>query len=164
MAMSLNAMVAREDQSEDFLSRTDWELFLELVRGTDALIWGRVTHELFIRRVRPVFPELPLAVVTRDRSFAVEDGTVPAASPEEAVAELAARGAATALLAGGSRLNGAFSRAGLIDEVVVAIEPAIVAQGIPLVSGDASDMRLELVGVDDQRRPTVRLHYRVISA
>lgn len=164
MAMSLNAIVAREDQSEDFLSSTDWELFLELVRGADALIWGRVTHELFIRQVRPLFPTLPVAVVTRDPSFAVDDGTVRAPSPEEAVAELAARGAAAALLAGGSRVNGAFSRSGLVDEVVVAVEPVIVARGIPLVTGEAPDMRLELVAVDEGHRPTVRLHYRVIRA
>ena len=42
MAMSLNAMVAREDQSEDLLSLTDWELFLELVRDVDALVTRRV--------------------------------------------------------------------------------------------------------------------------
>ena len=162
MAMSLNAMVAREDQSEDFLSLTDWELFLELVRDADALVWGRVTHELFIAQVRRLFPALPVAVLTRDPAFTVDDGTVRAGSPEEAVAALAARGAATVLLAGGPQVNGAFSRAGLVDEVVVAVEPVIVARGIPLVTGDGPDLRLELVAVDDQRQPTVRLHYRVI--
>jgi dihydrofolate reductase len=162
MAMSLNAMVAREDQSEDFLSLTDWELFLELVRDADALVWGRVTHELFIPQVRRLFPALPVAVLTRDPAFTVDDGSVRAGSPEEAVAALAARGAATVLLAGGPQVNGAFSRAGLVDEVVVAVEPVIVARGIPLVTGDGPDLRLELVAVDDQRQPTVRLHYRVI--
>ena len=65
MAMSMNGIVARENQSEDFLSSSDWELFLELVRSSDALIWGRVTHELFERRVRSEFQELPIIVVTR---------------------------------------------------------------------------------------------------
>src|SRR5690349_5609108 len=118
MAMSLNAIVARENQSEDFLSGNDWDLFLELLRDSDALVWGRVTHELFIGPVRELFPELPVAAVTRDPAFEVDDETVRTSSPEQAVAELAARGAATVLLAGGSQINGAFARAGLIDEVV----------------------------------------------
>ena len=56
MAMSLNAIVARENQSEDFLSGNDWDLFLELVGDSDALVLGRVTHELFIRPVRELSP------------------------------------------------------------------------------------------------------------
>lgn len=39
---------------------------------------------------------LPVAVVTRDPAFAVDSGTVAAASPEQAVAELSARGVTTA--------------------------------------------------------------------
>jgi len=62
----------------------------------------------------------------------------------------------------GAVLAGEFLRLGLVDEVVVAVEPVIVARGIPLVTGDGPDLRLELVAVDDQRQPTVRLHYRVI--
>ena len=114
MAMSLNAIVAREDQSEDFLSGNDWELFLELVRDSDALVWGRVTHELFIKPVRELFPVLPVAVVTHDPVLSVDGETVRAGSPEQAVASLAARGAATVLLAGGSRINGSFARAGAL--------------------------------------------------
>ena len=72
MAMSLNGIVARENQSEDFLSSRDWELFLELVRSSDALIWGRVTHQLFERLVRPQFQELPIIVVTRTNDFVTE--------------------------------------------------------------------------------------------
>jgi dihydrofolate reductase len=162
MAMSLNAVVARADQSEDFLSRNDWDLFLELVRESDALVWGRVTHELFIKPVRELFPALPIAVVTTDPALLVDDWTVRAGSPEQAIAALAERGATKLLLAGGSRINGAFARAGLIDEVVVAVEPVIVSRGIPLLTGDVPDLRLDLVAVDDRRRPTLRLHYRVV--
>jgi dihydrofolate reductase len=164
MAMSLNAMVARENQSEDFLSDNDWNLFLELVRDSDALVWGRVTHELFISTIRELFPSLPVAVVTRDPAFRLDGQTVRAGSPEQAVTELAAGGAGKVLLAGVSRHNGAFARAGLIDEVVLGVEPVLVAGGIPLLTGDAPDLRLELVEVDDRRRrPTLYLRYRVIK-
>lgn len=164
MAVSLNAMAARENQSEDFLSHNDWELFVDLLRDAEALVWGRVTHELFIGMVRQLFPDLPVAVLTHDPAFVVDGGTVCAASPEQALAELAARGAATALLAGGPHVNGAFARARLIDEVILGVEPVLVTPGIPLLVGDAPDLRLDLIAVDESRRPTLRLHYRVTPA
>jgi dihydrofolate reductase len=163
MALSLNAMAAREDQSEDFLSSTDWDLFVELLHAHDSLVWGRVTHELFIDQVRRLLPDLPVAVVTRNPEFAVDGDIVRAASPQEALAELSARAAATALLAGGPHLNAGFVREQLVDEVVLALEPVLVARGLPLLIGDAPDLRLDLLAVDDKRGPTLRVHYRVAS-
>src|SRR5919108_5206348 len=162
MALSLNAMAAREDHSEDFLSSTDWDLFVELLHAHDSLVWGRVTHELFIDQVRRLLPDLPVAVVTRNPELAVDGDIARAASPQEALAELSAHGAATALLAGGPHLNAAFVREQLVDEVVLALEPVIVARGLPLLIGDAPDLRLDLLAVDD-RGPTLRVHYRVAS-
>jgi dihydrofolate reductase len=163
MAMSLNALVAREDQSEDFLSQNDWELFVELLSASESLVWGRVTHELFMTPVRELFPDLPIAVLTRDPAFEATHGVTPAATATQAVADLSARGATTAVLAGGPQVNGAFARAGLIDEVVLAVEPVLVARGLPLLIGDAPDLRLDFLGVDDRRQPTLRLHYRVAA-
>ncbi len=162
MAMSLNGIVARENQSEDFLSSNDWELFLELMRSSDALIWGRVTHELFEPLVRPEFQELPIIVVTRKNDFVTQPGSMRAATPEDAVGAATRLNADHVLLAGGSQLNAGFARSGLIDEVIVAIEPVIVSRGIPLLSGDAPDLRLDLRDIDQSHQPTLRVRYRVM--
>ena len=164
MAVSLNGMAARDDQSEDFLSKTDWEMFLDLARACDGVIWGRVTHQLFEQSVRRHFGELPIVVVTRDRMFATRPGSIRASSPQEAVALLMRPGSNRILLAGGSQLNAAFAQEGLIDEVILAIEPVVVAKGIPMVAPNAPDLRLSLLGVDDRRSPTLRLHYRVLKS
>jgi hypothetical protein len=37
----------------------------------------------------------------------------------------------------------------------------IVARGLPLLRGDAPDLPLELVSVDESRRPTLCVRYRV---
>jgi riboflavin biosynthesis pyrimidine reductase len=163
MATSLNGMAARENGAEDFLSAHDWDLFVELVGASESLVWGRVTHELFIGSVRQLFPELIVVVVTRDPVLAVDSGTARAASPEQAIAELVSRGATSAILAGGPRLNGAFAAARLIDEVILGVEPVLVTSGLPMVVGEAPDLRLALVEVDDRRRPTLCLRYRVVG-
>ena len=164
MAMSLNGMTARENQSEDFLSNADWELFLDLVRASHAIVWGSVTHELFEQPVRQEFPDLPVVAVTHDEQFATRPGSLAARSPGGALHLLDQLGLESVLLAGGSQLNAAFVRAGLIDHVVVAIEPVIVARGIPLVAGDAPDLRLRLVRVDQGHSPTLRLQYDVLRS
>ncbi len=164
MAVSLNGMSARDNGSEDFLSGTDWELFLDLVRASDGLVWGRVTHELFEEAVRPHAPELPIVAVTRDTGLAMRSGSLRASSAAEAVEKLRAEGATTILLAGGSQLNGAFLRSGLVDEVVLGIEPVIVAQGLPLVQGDAPDLPLQLADVQQVEGRTLRVRYLVQRA
>ena len=68
------------------------------------------------------------------------------------------------MLAGGPHVHGAFAEARLIDEVILAVEPVLVARGIPLLVGDAADLRLDLVDIDKRRLPTLRLHYRVLAA
>jgi len=163
MAMSLNGVTAREDGSEDFLSKTDWEMCLELARASDALVWGRVTHELFEAPIRRECPNLPIVVVTGNRQLAPRVGCTCASSPEAAVELLDKQGSRNVLLAGGSRLNASFARSGLIDNVVLAIEPVIVSLGIPLASGDVPDLRLELLGVEQDRAPTLRVRYRVLK-
>jgi len=163
MAMSVNGIVARENGSEDFLTSPLWQMFIELVRASDVIIWGRVTHDLFIQSVRREVPEVRGMVVTRDRAFGVPPGWLCAGSPEEAV-EMLARGFKRALLAGGSKLNEGFARANLIDDLVLALEPVIVGRGIPLIGPEAPDLRLELTAVDLDRKPKVKLRYRVLKS
>lgn len=91
MAASLNGMIARPDYREDFLSRRHWDSFLECVRRTGALIWGRKTHEK-VRKFGPQYFE-PLkdaacVVVTTDASLAVEEGFECASSPRDAIVKL----------------------------------------------------------------------------
>ena len=161
MAMSLNGMTARPDGAEDFLSNANWELFVDLVRDSDALVWGRVTHELFEQSIRPYSADRPIVAVTSDAGYATGHGILRAASPADAVETLRGRGANKILLAGGSALNGAFIRAGLVDDVVLGVEPVIVAQGLPLVRGDAPDLRLQLADVRRVSDQTLLMKYRV---
>lgn len=161
MAMSLNGMTARPDGAEDFLSNADWEMFVDLVRGSDALVWGRVTHELFEELIRPYAVDQPIVAVTGDAGYATGPGSLRASSPEDAVEMLRARGVDKILLAGGSALNGAFIQAGLVDEVVLGIEPVIVARGLPLLRGDAPDLRLQLADVQRVSDQTLLVRYRV---
>ncbi len=45
-AISLNGMVARENDDTDFLAHDNWDIFVELAHQTGAMILGRKTHEI----------------------------------------------------------------------------------------------------------------------
>ena len=71
-------------------------------------------------------------------------------SPAEALAYLAGRGHATALLAGGAALHNAFLGAGLVDEVVFNVAPVMEGKGLNLVL-DTERYRYQDVQLIDSR-------------
>ena len=46
MAISLNGIIARENNEEDFLSNKNWQMLVKLTNRTGCVIWGHKTHEL----------------------------------------------------------------------------------------------------------------------
>ncbi|MBI2985123.1 MAG: dihydrofolate reductase [Candidatus Kerfeldbacteria bacterium] len=164
MAMSLNGMIDRQNGEEDFLSHDNWRMFLRLVRQHGNLIYGRKTYEA-VRRWGPEYrlddlPEVDKVIVSRRRQ-PPPTGWFVAGSPAEALSYLATRGQKVALLSGGATTNAAFAQAGLIDEALINVEPAIIAPGVPLFKPDKIDLRFTLISVKRLGRGGVTLHYRI---
>lgn len=168
LASSLNGMIARPDQREDFLSRDHWEGFLECAQRTGGVIWGRRTHEraqVFNKAQLERMWELEKIVLSRSSDWDPGEGFEVATTPEDAIAKLEARGCEAATLAGGSVLNSAFARAGLIDDVILNVEAVIVGKGIPLFSEDSFDLLLEdNPGIRRISNRIMQLHYGVLKS
>ncbi|KUM27305.1 hypothetical protein AU467_02680 [Mesorhizobium loti] len=161
MATSVNGFTARENGAEDFLTSPLWQMFLELVRAADVIIWGRRTHELFVESVLREVPAVRGIVLTSHDKLEIPTGWFQAPSPVAIHELLKSNGFNNALLTGGSTANESFARANLIDRVVLALEPVIIGSGIPLVGRNSPDLRLELIDVDLTRKPKVKLTYQV---
>lgn len=86
-----------------------------------------------------------------------------AVTPEEALGKLEARGFTRVIIGGGSQCNAAFLRAGLVDEVLIDVEPPMFGSGIPLFSTCALEVPLELIETKKYSKDGVQLHYRVIK-
>jgi dihydrofolate reductase len=166
MAMSANAMIARPEYKEDFLSRSNWASFLDCARASGAMMWGRKTHE----KVRTYGPQyfqqlagLHNVVVTTRRDFvADEPGFDTATSPSQAIDKLSKYGCQHVTLAGGSILNSAAAVAQLIDEVMLNIEAVIVGRGIRLFAPADFDLKLRLEKVRQLDDQIVQLGYAVL--
>ena len=162
--MSLNGIIARENNEEDFISHDSWLEWLKWVRKSGCVIWGRKTHEVVKGWDKQYLEDLKgvkAVVVSSDENYKVGEGFELANSPEEALEKLAKDGFESAVVTGGATLNSSFAKAGLIDEVVLNVEPVVIGKGIPLFSPDVFDLKLKLLESKKLNEDVVQLRYEV---
>ena len=162
--MSLNGIIARENNEEDFISHDSWLEWLKWVRKSGCVIWGRKTHEVVKGWDKQYLEDLKgvkVVVVSADKNYKVGEGFELASSPEEALGKLEKDGFEAAVLTGGATLNSSFAKAGLVDEIVLNVEPVIVGKGIPLFSPDVFDLKLKLLESKKLNGDIVQLRYEV---
>jgi len=166
MAMSLNGLIAREDGREDFLSHDNWLTFCNLVSQKRNFIAGRKSYEIVNQ-----WPEYNFNTVDADLKIVVSQKktlnlTAPyrlVGSPREAIKVLSDAGFGEGLLVGGSELNTAFLREGLVDEIRINVEPVMIANGLPFLSACNLDVPLQLEEVIKNDRGIVTLRYRCLN-
>jgi dihydrofolate reductase len=83
-------------------------------------------------------------------------------TPKEALDYVQAKNFQTAVISGGTATNTAFLDAGLIDEIILDIEPIIFGEGLPLFSQKSREGNMQLLGVEKLDKNAVRLRYSVI--
>jgi len=133
-------------------------------RHFDAVLMGRTTYEVGLRMgVSSPYPTLDQYVFSTTMTASPHpDVTLVRDSVVNAVTALK-RGPGKAIwLCGGARLASTLFTAGLVDEVVLKLNPVLFGSGIPLV-GRGIDPTTKLHLLDTFVHPSghVRLHYRV---
>lgn len=164
MGMSVNGIIAGEDNNEDFISHDTWLAWLEELRKHGCLIFGRKTYEVVktwpksysndIKGIRAV-------VVSTNPNFKVNPGFELADSPQSALKTLENQGFKKVVLTGGGSLDSAFAKLGLINEVIFNIEPVMIGKGIPVFRKEDFELKLELIEMKPSKGKTIQLHYRV---
>lgn len=166
MAISVNGIIARENNEEDFLSHENWDTFVELAHKTGCIIWGRKTHEVvktWEEKYQKEIKNVRKIVVSSNSNLEMEEGYERVASPDDAVKKLSEEGFKEVILSGGARLNTSFAKAGLIDEVILNVDSVIVGKGIPLFSPEDFDLKLKLLETKKLNDSLVQLHYHVLK-
>lgn len=152
--VSLDGFIARSDGALDFLEGDGtaamgdhgYEAFMA---GIDALVMGRRTFEVvmcfehwpYAKKVFVLSSNTMDLAAARARGGDVE---LMNASPQDVVAQLAARGFHHLYIDGGATVQ-RFLRAGLIDRLIVTHVPVLIGQGIPLFGALERDIPLRLV-------------------
>lgn len=164
MAMSANGLIADSRGSEDFLSDEHWNRFISLAKEHGNIIVGRKTYEAVKAWNNGLgfndLGDITKIVVSRDASYSTDAGYICASSPQEALAALAHSGTENALLTGGANLNSQFAKAGLIDEIILSVEPVFLGEGKSLFAADDFEMRTSVQSVS-QNGQLVEIRYQV---
>ena len=160
MAQTLDGKIARHsDHFPDWTGKADKRLFVEITKSAGALIMGSKTFDT----IGKPLPGRKNLVMTRDaRRISNWDNLVfTGLAPHALLNELEAEGYREVVIAGGTRINSIFMRAGLIDEIMVTITPMIFGTGIAMFE-DGIEANLSLTHIKRIDETRVCLHYLVL--
>lgn len=162
MAVSADGFVARKGDSTDFVSKNEWKHFSAAAWKAGNIVIGRRTYE--VMRAGGEFTRLGvrrIVVVTRKGRQGTEGMIAFVSTPHGALRMLRKEGFSKALVSGGGELNGSFLRAGLVDEVVLDVMPAVLGSGVKLFGERGARAKLRLVGTKKLAPGEMQLWYRV---
>lgn len=159
MAMTLDGKIAKnKNQFANWTSPEDKKLFIEVSKDHRVIMMGENTFKTFPK-------PLPnrLNVVFSYKGGTNINGSLKWVSgdPIKVLQDLEQQGYTKALLGGGAMINSIFLRAGLINEIILTIEPKIFGSGISLFNEDAN-IDLELLEHRLLNRNLIMLKYKVI--
>ncbi len=166
VASTLNGFIAHPDSSiNGFVNEGEHatDYLASLHRDYDTVLMGRRTYEFgFQFDVTNPYPWLKQYVFSRtmDRS---PDANVELVSENgiDFVRKLKQASGKAIYLCGGADLASALFGVGLIDEVVVKLNPVVFGAGIPLFADGIQQTALELTDSKIYSNSVVLLHYRV---
>ncbi|OGK40540.1 hypothetical protein A3F34_03220 [Candidatus Roizmanbacteria bacterium RIFCSPHIGHO2_12_FULL_44_10] len=161
MAISVNGMIARDNDDTSWVSKDSWKSYLEIISKTGAAIVGNKTFQLM--KKDEFIENCTYVVVSRKEQKISSDNILSATSVKSALELLESKQISQACIIGGGEINAAFMKAGLIDEVFLDIEPILLGKGIPLFKNSQFTSKLELIETRKIWEGTLQLHYRVVS-
>ena len=152
----------------------EWYWSIDILRGVDAILLGRVTYEEFSKFWPTVTPktepgkviarqlnELRKVVFSRSLTDAPwKPATIVREDPVAAVAELKREPGRDLVLNGSGTLVATLLRAGLIDDFYVRVRPIILGGGRPLFVDPSARHPLELISAKPFKNGVIGLHYQ----
>jgi dihydrofolate reductase len=160
LATSINGMISNSRNVPDWLSQEYGMGFMSICQRTKAVIMGKTTYNILAPDYLPLKDDGSLVVLTHDASMKSAQGNVlfTDKQPSEIVSLLEARGHTEAVIIGGTATVDAFMKAGLVDDVILVVEPVLFGKGLPLLKEEL-ERRLVLLDVKKLNENTVQLHY-----
>ncbi len=166
MAMTIDGRIAKHaDHNVDWTSKADKKLFVSETKKHGVMIMGSTTFKAIGSRALPnrlnyILTSDPEKFKDKEQAGLLEFAK---GSPQKIVDNLTKKDFQSAILAGGAKTNSAFFEAGLVDEVMVTVEPKIFGQGMNITEGQDFDLNLELIESKEIGDGAVLLHYKVIK-
>lgn len=68
-----------------------------------------------------------------------------------------------ALVSGGSQTNSAFTQAGLVDELILLVNPVLIGEGKGIFSGLDFEIGLKLEKITTEKNEIIKMVYKVLN-
>lgn len=149
MVSSLNGRITKGNSPDIYrwTSKEDQKFFFDLIDKSGLIVMGGKTYEAVKKNI-VLTPNKLRVVLTRSTKKSIP-GILEftAVKPKELVKELSKRRYKKLLLVGGGEANRIFLEAGLVDELLVTIEPKLFGAGKLMIADGAFNENLKLVSV-----------------
>ena len=166
VATSIDGCIARHDDTFDFFLNEGEHAkdYWTALKTFDAVVMGRRTYEVATKvGVTNPYPWLQTFVVSKQIEKSPDpDVTIVSNDVVEAVRSLREREGRGIYLCGGGRLASLLLEHGLVDEIIIKLNPVIAGGGIPMFATMEKPTRLELVDSKVYENGVVVLRYGVI--
>lgn len=162
MAVTVNGFIARNDGSVDWTSKEVWkDSYFPLLKRTGNVIIGDNTYT--IMPAKEFLPEVLYVVLTKSKPLKkkVTNVIFTNQAPKEVLKMLSNKGFEEICIGGGGMINSSFIKAGLVDEIILDVEPVVFGKGIQLFAPADFEYKLEFLSVKKLNKNTVQLHYSV---
>jgi len=142
------------DHVADFLRTYDW---------FDTVLMGRKTYEVALREgVTNPYPQMRQYLFSRTMQQTPDENVhLISDDAQQLVMRLKQEDGKAIWLCGGAELAGTIFCAGLIDEVILKVNPLLLGAGIPQFAGAIGQTRLHLTECKRYESGVVRLRYDV---
>jgi dihydrofolate reductase len=163
LAFSANGMISNQKGVPDWLSPEYGQGFMSICQRTKAVIMGKKTYNILAPDYLPLKEDGSLVVLTHDTKASPAQPNVlfTDKSPREIIALLESKGYKEAVIIGGTLTVSEFLKAGLVNELILVVEPFLFDNGLPLMKGVDKDFNLQLAEIKQLNANTVQLHYQV---
>lgn len=161
--MTVDGIIAKnKNQNADWTTKADKKSFIAETKKHGAIIMGETTYKL-IGKPLPGRLNFILSLTPEEYQNQTKPNELEffKGEPKEVIEHLASRGFKSVVLGGGARTNAWFLKAGLVDEIVINIEPKLFGKGMNFTEGEELDIQLELIKAEEIGDDAVQLRYRV---
>lgn len=162
LAASANGLISNERNVPDWLSSEFGQDFMAISQRAQAVIMGKKTYNHLSPDHLPL-KEGSLVVLTHDINATPSQPNVlfTSDSPEKIISRLAAKGHREAVVIGGTQTLTAFVKAGLVNELILIVEPVFFGSGLPITQGIEFEFQLSLLELKKLNDHTIKVHYEI---